>query len=90
VTTSATCSRVALSAEPPVEKDYVSVVLVFEPLEAVLPLHSVSGSAAAAAAVAIAAKASLVHFMVSPHRGAVPLTEASPSGRMLRIPGPSI
>ena len=88
MTTSATCSRVALSAEPPVEKDYVSVVLVFEPLEAVLPLHSVSGSAAAA--VAIAAKASLVHFMVSPHRGAVPLTEASPSGRMLRIPGPSI
>jgi len=46
-----------LSAEPPVEKDYVSVVLVFEPLEAVLPLHSVSGSAAAAT-VAIAAKAS--------------------------------
>ena len=89
MTTSATCSRVALSADPPVEKDYVSVVLVFEPLEAVLPLHSVSGSAAAAA-VAIAAKASLVHFMVSPHRGAVPLTEASPSGRMLRIPGPSI
>jgi len=89
VTTSATCSRVALSAEPPVEKDYVSVVLVFEPLEAVLPLHSVSGSAAAAT-VAIAAKASLVQFMVSPHRGAVPLTEASPSGRMLRIPGPSI